>query len=96
MNTVHVVVEDRKAGIQRTLFWGIFAAILVAYFWQWALAITVVSVLGCAIYVTAHNRRAAQAALAARADEQTRWIATGDPRGVYGHDWEAPDERPEP
>jgi hypothetical protein len=60
-------------------------------FWWIILAVLVAGAAGVAVWVGAMHhsyelarRRRAQAAIAARADEQHAWVLAGDERGMYG------------
>jgi hypothetical protein len=74
---------------------GLFRVLLllgfVVTYWWAIVAVLVVAVAGFAVWdVRMHRdaelerRRRAQAAIAARADQQHAWILAGDDRGVYG------------
>jgi hypothetical protein len=85
--------DERRGG--RGGFGGAFVLLIVVgaivKFWIWILAVLGVLVVGAALTVLfarverhARARRAVQAAIVARADEQHAQIMAGDDRGMYG------------
>jgi nitrate/nitrite transporter NarK len=63
---------------------------VLAYWWVIALIIGVVALI-CGVIVAWHTYESSaerlakrDAAVAARADQQHRWVMEGDPRGTYG------------
>lgn len=89
--TEHVVVVTQGKDVQKTLFWGIFAAIITVHFIGWVVAAVVLFFTAFGMYLMflrhrAHEEAAAadRAAIIARADEQRRWYESGDPRWITG------------
>jgi hypothetical protein len=91
------VVEVRVQGSSSpgfwAIFWLLFLPLLIWKFIGWiALILGVIVAMALAYWFFHKFRQAkvAQAILIAevsqRADEQDRWVRSGDPRGVYGHD----------
>jgi hypothetical protein len=64
--------------------------LIIRYFWWIAAAVAVVMAIKWAPRVWERHQAAAdawkaeQCAIAARADQQHRWVLAGDPRGVHG------------
>lgn len=66
------------------LFWVLLAVVFVLRTLPW-IALGGVLLLAVHLVVTSLDEgRARKAALAARADQQHRWVMAGDPRGIYG------------
>jgi hypothetical protein len=93
MSTHH---DDEHVGVAPAVaaFAALFAFGIIARYWIWALAIAAITVAFVALLSRAFYaarrvdaKRAARAALVARADQQQAWVLAGDDPGTYGDYW---------
>ncbi len=78
-----------------SLFGVFFVVVLFLMFWKWVLVVVGSIAAAVLVYYLAkamHQRQREQDELEKqirdRADRQLNWYMSGDPRGLYGEDWD--------
>jgi hypothetical protein len=78
--------SDRRGGGGALFTLLLVLGFVVTFWWVFAILAGLIVLGGVAWYAACRvdARYAAQAAIAARADEQHAWVLAGDHRGIYG------------
>jgi len=88
---VHVYHHDGDGPSVSAVAFVLFIALaLIFTYWQWVLLFVVGVLLAwvCIAINRAFARRAAvEEEVKRRADQHLKWMAEGDPRGIYGEGW---------
>lgn len=97
--TVNVNINDNRTSVGAIAFGSLLLLALVMTFFKWIILGVIVTtiVVATAALWRKHQRDAASQAhrdaeTMRRADEQHRWVFSGDPRGMFGHSWRYSDE----
>lgn len=86
MNDIRVTVDDRRGqGIH--VFWLLLFIGFVGAFWNYILVAVLATASLTCLWLALKYRALEQRQLGIRADEQMKWEAVGDPRGIYGHEF---------
>jgi len=86
VSDIRVQVDDRRGqGVH--VFWLLLLIGFVGAFWQYILVALLSAASITCLCLALKYRAQEQRQLGIRADEQMRWEALGDPRGIYGHDF---------